>query len=63
MNSPARYAKRTSSDFPGIYWTPVTLCLFGGDNEIRDLIRRMSLDNPFWGDARNDWFIAREIEE
>jgi hypothetical protein len=41
----------------------------GGDNvvwdgpqmntEIRDLIRRMSLVNPLWGAARNDWLIVK----
>jgi hypothetical protein len=27
------------------------------NTEIRDLIRRMSLANPLWGAARNDWLI------
>jgi len=44
----------------------------GGDNvvwdgpqmntEIRDLIRRMSLANPLWGAARNDWLIAKGVK-
>jgi hypothetical protein len=32
------------------------------NTEIRDLIRRMSLANPLWGAARNDWLITHEVK-